>query len=118
MNEVSPEKEESTTMRFRNVFLGFGSFVIALILLLTDPDSGVLLGFLPVGSSTITTFITLMSSILFVLVLHWSRKALFDYIDLEIVIKKAVESPQGAGLVVVGIGLFVVAVSIVILAAR
>ena len=49
--------------------------------------------------------------------LHLARKALADYIDLEEYFKKALMTPEGAGLALIGIGLIMVSISLVILAA-
>lgn len=103
-------------MRFRHVFIGLGSLLTIVVLLLSDPDGG-FINNLPFGSGTLATLIILVSSILYIGLLHFSRKGLFDYIDLEIYFKKALQTPEGSGLAIIGIGLVMVAVSIVILAA-
>lgn len=103
-------------MRFRNVFLGIGSILVVLVLLMSDPDSG-LIHNLPFGAGTLSFMIILISSILYVGLLHLSRKALFDYIDLEEYFKKAKLTPEGSGQALIAVGLFSIAVAIVINAA-
>lgn len=103
-------------MRFRHVFMGLGSLLTIIVLLLSDPDGG-FINNLPFGSGTLATLIILVSSILYIGLLHFSRKGLLDYIDLEVYFKKALQTPEGSGLAIIGIGLIMVAVSIVILAA-
>lgn len=103
-------------MRFRNVFLGVGSALVTAVLLMSDPDSGFVRN-LPFGAGTLSFLIILVSSILYVGLLHLSRKGLFDYLDLEEYFKKAKLSPEGAGMALIAVGLFSIAIAIVILAA-
>lgn len=103
-------------MRFRNIFIGIGSLLVIILLLLSDPDGGLVQN-LPFGAGTLSTIIILVVSILYVGLLHYSRKALLDYLDLEELFNKAKLTPEGSGLAIIGIGLIMVSVSIVILAA-
>jgi hypothetical protein len=103
-------------MRFRNVYMGLGSSLVIFIWLLSDPDTGILQS-LPMGASTIATLIISLKTVLYVAILHISRKALVDYLDLKSVFEKAVATSQGAGYVAIAIGLFNVAIAIVIYAA-
>ena len=103
-------------MRFRHVFMGIGSILTVAVLLLSDPDGGLVQN-LPYGSGTVSLLITLLISILYVGVLHLARKGLFDYLDLSVFFKKALESSQGSGLALIAVGLAMVSVSVVILAA-
>lgn len=103
-------------MRFRNVFLLVGGLLVLIILLLSDPDGG-LINNLPFGASTLTLLISLVVSILYIGMLHAGRKALLDYINLEDIIKKAVQTSDGAGLVTIGIGLMMISIAIVVFAA-
>ena len=103
-------------MRFRNIFIGIGSLLVIILLLLSDPDGGLVQN-LPFGAGTLSTIIILVISILYVGLLHYSRKALLDYLDLEELFNKAKLTPEGSGLAIIGIGLIMISVSIVILAA-
>lgn len=103
-------------MRFRNIFIGIGSLLVIILLLLSDPDGGLVQN-LPFGAGTLSTIIILVVSILYVGLLHYSRKALLDYLDLEELFNKAKLTPEGSGLAIIGIGLIMISVSIVILAA-
>lgn len=103
-------------MHFRHIFLGIGSFLVVVLLLLSDPDSGLVQN-LPVGASTLTILLILVSSILYVGLLHLSRKALIDYVDLSKYFAKAIQTPEGSGLAIIGIGLIMISISLVILAA-
>ena len=103
-------------MRFRHVFMGIGSILTVAVLLLSDPDGGLVQN-LPYGSGTVSLLITLLISILYVGVLHLARKGLFDYLDLSVFFKKALETSQGSGLALIAVGLAMVSISVVILAA-
>lgn len=103
-------------MRFRNIFIGIGSLLVIILLLLSDPDGGLVQN-LPFGAGTLSTIIILVVSILYVGLLHYSRKALLDYLDLEELFNKAKLTPEGSGLAIIGIGLIMISVSVVILAA-
>ena len=103
-------------MRFRTIYMGIGSLLTVLVLLLSDPDNHFISN-LPVGGGTLTILIVLMSSILYVGLLHLSRRALMDYVDLSRFFTKALQSPEGSGLAIIGVGLIMVSISIVILAA-
>ncbi|WP_396190511.1 hypothetical protein [Flavobacterium sp.] len=103
-------------MRFRQIFIGIGSLLVLLLVFLSDPTSG-FISKLPVGSGALGLLIGIVISILYVALLHVSRKGLLDYLDLETLFSKAVESSQGAGLALVGVGLIMISISIVIHAA-
>lgn len=103
-------------MRFRNIFLGIGAFLVVLILVLSDPSAGVL-SQLPFGGGALATLITLLIAIFYVGFLHVSRKALLDYIDLQQFFEKALETSHGAGLALIGVGLFLISIAIVVFAA-
>lgn len=103
-------------LRFRHVYMGIGSLLVILILMLTDPDNAIVAK-LPFGAGTTASLIILLTSFLYVTVLHLSRKALIDYIDLQEFFKKALLTPEGAGKALIGVGLMMIAIAIVILAA-
>lgn len=103
-------------MRFRHIFIGIGSLLTVLILFLSDPDGGFIHN-LPFGAGTLATLIILVTSILYIGLLHLARKALIDYIDLEEYFKKALQTSEGSGLALIGIGLIMISISLVILAA-
>lgn len=103
-------------LRFRHAYMTIGSFFVILIWMLTDPDNN-LVSKLPFGASTIATLIVLLKSVLYVTMLHLSRKALMDYLDLETVFKKAMQTSEGAGRVFMGVAIMCAAIGIVIYAA-
>jgi hypothetical protein len=103
-------------MRFRNVFITLGSVLTIILWLLTDPDSGIVQN-MSIGAGTLATLVILTKSILYVAVLHLTRKALLDYLDLESLFKKAKETPEGSGYAIIGVSLIMISVAITIYAA-
>lgn len=103
-------------MRFRHVYMGLGTFFVLVLSMLTDPDSGFIHA-LPFGAGTIATLVILLKSILYTGLLHMTRKGLLDYFDYEEFVNKAKETSEGAGHALVGVGLYIVAMAIVIFAA-
>lgn len=103
-------------MRFRYVFMGLGSILVVALLFLSDPGTG-FISKLPVGSATLGLLLGLVVSILYIALLHLSRKAFFDYLDLGDFFKKAIETPTGAGLALIAVSVAMVAISIAIHAA-
>lgn len=70
----------------------------------SDPDG---------GAVTNQGLQKLLGGALIVACVHWSRKAIFDYIDIKQYFQKAKEAPTGAGLAVVGVGLALIALAII-----
>ncbi len=103
-------------MKFRYAYMIIGSLLTVAGLLLGDPDSGLITN-LPIGGSTVAMLLILLSSVLYVAMLHISRKGLFDYVDVSALYAKALETSQGAGLFFIGLGLAMISISVVILAA-
>lgn len=103
-------------MRFRHIFMGIGSVLVIALLFMSDPSVG-FLAKLPIGSGTLGLLLGLVVSILYIALLHVSRKGLFDYLDLEKFFLKAYETPQGAGLALIAVAVAMVSIAIAIHAA-
>ena len=103
-------------MRFRDIYLGVGSALVLAVVFMSDPSVG-LISQLPFGSSTLGLIINIIISLFYIGLLHYSRKALIDYIDMEVFFKKALESSQGAGMALIGVGLIMISISLVVIAA-
>lgn len=103
-------------MRFRHIYMIIGSILTLLLWLLTDPDTGFIqnLGF---GASTVATIVILLKSVFYVALLHMSRKALIDYIDLKPYFDKALQTSEGAGRALMAVAIMMIAIAIVMLAA-
>ncbi|MDO8771912.1 MAG: hypothetical protein Q7K57_25005 [Burkholderiaceae bacterium] len=81
-------------MRFRNLFIIFSLLAVGSGLFLTDPDKGI---------NTGIWLLSVATGVVAVAAAHLSRKGLFDYLDMEVLAKKASEEPTGAGLVFIGV---------------
>lgn len=81
--------------RFRNMFLVLGSLIVLIYLFVTDPNEG--------RASLIVFVGTLATPVVAVFFSHLARKALFDYIDMGTLYRKARETATGAGLTFLGI---------------
>lgn len=103
-------------MRFRNIYMILGTFLVTAIWLITDPASGFIQN-LPYGAGLIASIVILLKSIFYVGALHLSRRALMDYLNLQELFLKAKESSNGAGLATVAVGIMMIAIAIVIHAA-
>lgn len=101
-------------MKFRFVFMICIPILVIILNLLTDPDLGLIQN-LPFGASVIAYATFSLRALLAVVFIHISRKALMDYLDLKLYTQKALTSSEGAGLVVVGVGLMCIAISIAFL---
>ena len=80
--------------RFRKCVLWGGSLLVIAYLLVSDPNDGEL---------TIPFLAKLATPIIAVWFAHIARKALFDYLDMAQIAKKARETATGSGLVFLGI---------------
>jgi hypothetical protein len=104
-------------IRLRNLYLVYGTIAAMVLYTLVDPDLGLITN-MPVGSSTLLLFVLSVKAFLYLLLLHWSRKALYDYedADYQIVASQAIRTPQGAGLLAISISIMTLAIAIVIAA--
>lgn len=80
--------------RFRNIFTVGGTIIIVLYLYYSDPNGGDL---------TIPFLAKLATPIVAVFFAHWARKALFDYLNMGELYKKAQTTATGAGLTFLGV---------------
>lgn len=103
-------------MRFRHAYMGLGSLFVILLWLVSDPDAGIIQA-MPIGAGIIATLVILSKSILYVGVLHLSRKALADYLDMKKIFEIAIQTPQGAGLATVAVSIIFLSVALTIYAA-
>jgi hypothetical protein len=81
-------------LRFRYLFLVGGTAAIVSYLMISDPNEGDL---------TLVFLAKLATPVIAVLFAHLARKALFDYLDMGTIYKKAKETATGAGLTFLGI---------------
>ena len=102
-------------MRFRHVYMVLMTILVLAALFFTSPENGFITE-LPFGSGFIATIVLLLKAVINVSLLHISRKALFDYVDLEVFFVKSRETPEGSGMALVAIGLAMISVAILIAA--
>jgi hypothetical protein len=80
--------------RFRNIFMIGGTLIVMVYLYLSDPNG---------GNLTIPFLAKLATPVVAVWFAHLARRALFDYADMETLLKKARETATGAGLAFLGL---------------
>lgn len=107
--------EKSSLLRVRNLYLVLGCMLVILLLVLVDPDSG-LVRQLPFGGGAVTTLVYMAKGILGSALLYATRKAMFDYpeADLQSIGRDARRTPEGAGMYAISIGLQTIAYAIII----
>lgn len=103
-------------LKFRTVFFLIYVGLALAALFLSDPDSKIVQG-LPFGATALAGLVSVSAVFFYVIVLHISRKGLFDYLDLSALYNKALESSQGAGLALIAAGLFMISISLMAIAA-
>jgi hypothetical protein len=103
-------------MRFRHVYMALGSILVIILGLLSDPDTGLIQN-MPFGASILASLIILSKAVLYVALLHLSRKALMDYIDLEVYAKEAIKTPEGSAQLTIAVSIYTLAAALVIYAA-
>lgn len=103
-------------MRFRHLYMVFFSVVIIIAMFLADPDNG-LIQDLPFGAGTIAMLLMTVRAVIYITLLHVSRRALVDYIDLEVYFEEAKKGNVAAGLSIVGVAIMMIAIAILIAAA-
>lgn len=102
-------------MRFRYVYMGIFSILALLTAFLVDPDLGFIQE-LSYGAGFVATISHLTKITILIAMLHLSRRALFDYLDLEEYFLKAKETPEGAAQALISIGLWAIAIATLIAA--
>lgn len=116
MSNLKTKNEQREPTRFRYVYIGLGSILAIMLLLISDPQTDLIQN-MPFGASTIANLVLMFRVILFAALLHVTRKGLFDYIDLEAVFNQAIRTSEGAGKVFIGMAIFCLAIAILIYAA-
>lgn len=106
---------KGSIMRFRHVYMGGFSALILIGLFVSSPDAGIIQD-LPFGAGFIATILLMLKAVIFVSLLHFSRKALFDYVDLAEYFNQAKTTPEGAGQALISVALAMVAIAILIYA--
>ena len=100
-------------IRFRHLYMAFFSILIIIASFLADPDSG-LIQELPFGAGTVAMLLVTVRAVIYITLLHVSRRALFDYIDLEVYFNEARAGNMASGLAIIGIAIAMLAISLLI----
>lgn len=90
-------------MKFSSKFAIFGTIIALLSLFGTAP--GLNLIEVAFGAEVIAKLSSLPAMVFAVLGIWVGTKALYDYIKLDEVVKKACETPEGAGYVFIGVNI-------------
>lgn len=108
------------SLRFRNIYIFTLTVLVLVAFVLFDPDLG-LVSDMSWGATTVATFLVLLKAIPAITLLHFSRKAIADYIDIEALYKKIMaddveknSAAVGAGLFMIGVGLLLIALATII----
>lgn len=102
-------------IRFRFIYMVFG-FLIWLVATIATGAGGWWQG-LAYGGSALATVVELTRVFVYMGIFHITMKGLLDYVDREEFYDKAKKTPEGAGLALIGNGLFAIAVALVFMTA-
>lgn len=100
-------------MRFRYVYMAIFSILFLISAFVGDPDNG-LIQDLPMGAGFVASVLVTLRVVIYVTLLHLSRRALLDYIDLEVYFNKAKETPQAAALALLAVSVMMICVTLLI----
>lgn len=111
--------EKFLNLRSRTQYTVTGTLVVFLLMLLASPDLGIITD-MPFGAEQLVLLTIIAKSLLYATLLHVTRKAFMDYpeADFRELIKKSIETPMGAGLVLIAISLMTLSFSLVIAVAQ
>jgi len=103
--------------RRRHLFLILSIVSFLLLWISTDPNSGFISN-LKYGAGLLTVITSISGSLLGLCILHFARKALFDYLsaDFNKLLEKANDTAVGAGLGAIALAIMTLAVACVIIA--
>ena len=108
--------QTTTTKSVRTIYFTLGIIGMIALWLVTDPDAAILTD-MPVGGKLLMIFANLSIFSLYALAFHWARKYILEYVDFQEYIKKATETPQGAGLAAIAVAIYCLSLAIVLYAA-
>lgn len=105
-------------MRFRDAYVVLGSVLTVLLLVLTDPDLGLVQN-LGIGAGTINSLVFLFKGILGCSLLYITRKAMQDYpeADFQSLGAKANTTAEGAANYAIATAIMTLAYAVVIVGA-
>ena len=103
-------------IRARHIYSFLGTFLAIALLVVTDPDFGVV-QHLSIGAGTITSLVFLMKGIMGITLLNISRKFVIDYAisDMEALGEVAASTPIGAAIYAVALSIMTLAFAVVMI---
>lgn len=108
--------------RLRTVYLFYVTILMITLMLFSDPDSGIIRN-LAFGAGVIASLTWQFQAAISITLLHFTRKSMFDYIDLGDIydlcmgkVEGVQANPVAAGLFMIGVSVFVLAFAIIIAA--
>ena len=102
-------------MRFRFIFMGLIIPVVLIGLFVTDPDVAII-SQLSFGGGFVATMLEISKAAIYIGMLHISFRGLFDYLDRYEYFKKALETSEGSGKALQAMGLWAIAIALIIAA--
>ena len=107
------------SIRKRNIHNVYLTVLILAALFAIDPENDYVRGLLPWGATTVVQIINTLKVVVGVAMLHYSRKALFDYIDMGDLYEAVMKAPEeirgiAAAVFACAVGLFAIAISTII----
>ena len=103
-----------SNMRFRFIYMVLFSIVALLAMFFSDPDLGFIQN-LSYDTGFIATCVVLTKVVIYVAMLHMSRRALVDYLDIQKYFEKALEEPIAAAIALISVALMMVCITLIIL---
>ena len=93
-----------------------GLMIMVVSWILTDPDLG-LINDLPFGSNLVTVFTYASRAMILIALLHYCRKAVSDYFDMETAWRSVKDNPMAVAIYTLAIAVMTTAFATVIAAA-
>lgn len=111
---MTPVTKAKRIFRGRNQYTFTLTFLVIVLLFLVDPDSGLIQN-LPFGAGALATVIISLRPIIIITLIHYTRKWIFDYVDLGNIYDKvmASENHMAQALFAVAMAIFTLAFSLV-----
>ncbi len=83
--------KKKTPRRARDTYTFHMTWLVVLLLFLVDPDSGLIQN-LPFGASAVATIVMALRPIIVITLIHYTRKWIFDYVDLGDIYERVMAS--------------------------
>lgn len=113
--KAEPKTLKERLFRPRAVYVFYVTLLALALLFISDPDNQIIQN-MPFGAGFTATIILQMKAAISITLLHYTRKAMFDYIDLEDIYNLVFEQKDavGAALFAVAVAIFVLSFAVLI----